>query len=169
MKLLPINSPERIELVAGWLAEKDNYQWLDFGNGIQILTPVMLKVMTQKDAHVLRVFTSEEEEAPIGVVGLSNVDRHFKTAMIWIALGDKRHSGRGYPVRAASKILTLGFAELGLRAVHAWTVEHNVAVIRMFKRLQFQLIGRQRQCHYIDGHPCDRLFYDILASEHKEI
>jgi hypothetical protein len=33
MKLLPLDRPEFLELVAGWLARKENYQWLDFGNG----------------------------------------------------------------------------------------------------------------------------------------
>jgi RimJ/RimL family protein N-acetyltransferase len=168
MKLEPIDSAERIELVAGWLGEKANYQWLDFGNGIQVLTPVMLKVMTQKDTHLLRIFTSDEEEIPIGVIGLSNVDHRFKTAMIWVALGDKRHSGRGYPFRAASQLLTLGFKELGLHAVNAWAVEHNVASLRIIKRLHFQYIGRQRQCHSIDGRSYDRLLFDLLASEHKQ-
>ena len=31
MKLLPLDSPERIHLVASWLTQKENYQWLDFG------------------------------------------------------------------------------------------------------------------------------------------
>ncbi|HZH80322.1 MAG TPA: hypothetical protein VFD68_03390, partial [Gemmatimonadales bacterium] len=57
MKLLPLDSPERIELAAGWLNREENYKWLDFGNGVQSLTPVMLKVMTQRDLHVLRLYT----------------------------------------------------------------------------------------------------------------
>jgi len=28
------------------------------------------------------------------------------------------------------------------------------------ERLGFRFIGRQRQCHYIDGRPCDRLMFD---------
>lgn len=169
MQLKPIDSPELIKLVSGWLGEKSNYQWLDFGNGIQILTPVTLKFMIQKDHHLLRVFTADEEDVPIGVVGLSNVDRQFKTAMPWVVLGDKRYSGKGYPVRACSKIMTVGFTDVGLRAVHAWAVEHNVASLRIIQRLHFRLIGRQRHCHYIDGQPYDRLLFDLLASEHKDI
>src|SRR5205823_5928178 len=30
MKLLPLASSEILDLVAGWLAQKENYQWLDF-------------------------------------------------------------------------------------------------------------------------------------------
>ena len=169
MQLKPITTPELIELAAGWLAERGNHQWLDFGNGVQSLSPISLKIMAQKDAHVLRAFTSDDEGLPIGVVGLSNVDRNFKTATIWIVLGEKQYSFKGYPLRASSKMLTLGFRELGLHVVNAWAVECNHASVRIIKRLNFRPIGIQRQCHYIDGRPYDRLLFDILASEHKEM
>lgn len=169
MDLIPITSPELIDLTASWLSEKSNYQWLDFGNGVQSLSPVSLMIMAQKDTHVLRAFTTDEERQPIGVVGLSNVDRNFKTATLWIVLGDRGFSFKGYPYRAASKMLTLGFEELGLHVVQAWAVESNHASVRILARLNFRPIGRQRHCHYIDGHPYDRLWFDLLAYEHKEI
>src|SRR6267143_1636691 len=75
MKLLPLATPEILELVAGWLAQKENYQWLDFGNGRQIVTPALLKIMAQRETHVLRVYTSDRDDKPIGVVGLNGVER----------------------------------------------------------------------------------------------
>jgi hypothetical protein len=56
MKLKPIDT-STFKLVAEWMTRKENYQWLDFGNGHQILSPVSLKIMTQRDIHLLRVFT----------------------------------------------------------------------------------------------------------------
>jgi RimJ/RimL family protein N-acetyltransferase len=53
--------------------------------------------------------------------------------------------------------------------VSAWTVEINVAAQRVLERLHFRPIGRQRQCHVIDGQPYDRLLFDLLPSEHQEI
>jgi len=35
------------------LAQKQNYQWLDFGNGRQIVTPALLKIMAQRETHWL--------------------------------------------------------------------------------------------------------------------
>lgn len=168
MNLKPINNTS-LELVASWMAEKENYKWLDFGEGNHPLNPVALKVMAQKDSHVLRTFTDDERDMPIGLVALSNVNRGFKTAMLWYVLGNKEYSGKGYTTRAVSQILGLGFGELGLHAVNAWAVEENAASIRVLKRNNFQLIGRLRQCHYIDGRPCDRLLFDLLASEYKEL
>ena len=167
MKLLPLESPELIRVVADWLSRKDNYEWLDFGNGKQILTPEWLKISTQRDTEVLRVFTSDDDRTPVGIVGLTNVDRTFRTARIWVVVGDKSFGARGHATRAASKLLTCAFRELNLRVVNTWIVEHNPSR-RIAERLGFTLVGRQRQCHVIDGRAFDRLWFDILASEHKE-
>jgi len=165
MKLLPLDTPERLQLAAEWLGRYDNYKWLDFGNGVQKITPVTLKVMTQRDLHVVRLYTAEDDELPIGVVGLTNVDRNFRTAALWAVLGNKRYGG--CTRRASSMMLTLGFTELGLRAINAWTTETNIAAQRVLASLHFRYLGRLRQCHYLDGRPVDRLLYDLLATEHR--
>ncbi|HYT05054.1 MAG TPA: GNAT family protein [Gemmatimonadales bacterium] len=167
MRLLPLDRPELIELAAGWLGKHDNYKWLDFGNGVQQVTPIVLKIMTQRDIHVFRVYTADDEDLPIGVVGLTNVERNFKTASLWAVLGNKRYGG--YTLRACSAILTLGFTELGLQAINAWTVETNIPAQRVLEQLHFRYIGRQRRCHYIDGRPLDRLLFDLLATEHQDV
>jgi RimJ/RimL family protein N-acetyltransferase len=168
MQLKPLDSPALIQLVAGWLSEKDNYQWLDLGDGRGRVSPEWLKIAMQRGTYVLRVFTSDVEDRPIGVVGLSHVHPQFKTAQFWVILGDKAYAGQGYASRATSKMLTLGFRELGLQAIHTWIVEHNPS-IRVAENVRFRPVGRQRRCHYIDGRAFDRLWFDLLASEHEEI
>ena len=168
MQLLPLDSPKRIRLVANWLTQKENYQWLDFGDGRQLVSPKWLKVAMQRGSYVLRIFTADDHATPIGVVGLSNINPHFKTANIWVVLGDKSQSGKGYASRATSKMLTLGFRELGLGSIHTWIVEHNPS-IHVAERVRFRPIGRQRTCHYIDGRAYDRLWFDLLRFEHEEV
>jgi RimJ/RimL family protein N-acetyltransferase len=168
MKLLALDRPGIIELAASWLAQKENYQWLDFGNGRQFVTPALLKIMTQQETHVVRVYASDRDDTPIGIVGLSNVERTFKTATLWGVAGEKGFGNRGFANLAGSKILTLAFQDLRLHTVNAWVVEHNPS-LRSVERLNFRFIGRQRQCHFIDGRPYDRLLFDLLASEHKEL
>jgi len=167
MKLLPVDSPELLELAARWLAREENYRWLDFGGGKQIVTPALLKVMTQRDTHFLRVYTADNDE-PIGIVGLNNVDRTFRTGTLWGATGEKAFRHRGYATFAASRFLTLAFRDLGLHTVNTWVVEHNPSA-RVLERLHFRFYGRQRQCHRIDDRFYDRLFFDLLATEHREL
>lgn len=168
VKLLPLDTPEIIDLAAGWLAQKENYQWLDFGIGRQLVTPALLRIMVQRETHFLRVFTSDRDDAPIGITALNNVDRVFKTATFWGAVGEKSFRNRGYGTLAGLKLLTLAFRDLGLHSVYTWVVDGNPS-LKIIERLGFRFIGRQRQCHYIDGRPYDRLMFDLLASEHREL
>ena len=106
--------------------------------------------------------------APLGIVALNNVDRNMRTGTLWVVAGDKSFRRRGWAHVASSHLLTVAFQELGLHSVNTWTVEHN-ASRRAVERLGFRFIGRQRQCHFIDGQPYDRLLFDLLASEHREL
>jgi RimJ/RimL family protein N-acetyltransferase len=63
---------------------------------------------------------------------------------------------------------TLGFAELGLHAITTWVVDGNPS-IGVVRRCNFRFMGRQRECHWIDGRPYDRLWFDVLPSEHQEL
>src|SRR5262245_37871906 len=168
MRLLPLDAPEILELAASWLARKENYQWLDFGSGRQIVTPGLLKIMMQRETHFMRVYTADRDDTPVGIVGLNSVDRVAGTATLWAVAGDKSFSNRGYVSLASSKLLTLAFRDLGLRAVNTWIVDGNSSV-RSLCRLSFRFIGRLRQCHVIDGRPHDRLLFDLLAAEHREL
>src|SRR3989475_7233915 len=128
MKLLPLDSPELIELAADWLGKPENYKWLDFGNGVQTLTPVTLKIMTQREIQVIRAYTADHGDLPVGVVGLTNVDRKFKTASLWAVLGNKRYGGS--TTEACGKILSPGFTQVGPPAVHARSLETNPPAAR---------------------------------------
>ena len=168
MQLRPLDSPALIQLAAEWLAQKENYQWLDFGDGRQLVSPEWLKIGMQRGSYAIRMFTADDDRTPIGIVGLSNVNQHFKTANLWVVLGDRAYAGQGYASLAVSKMLTLGFRELGLQSIHTWIVDGNPS-IHVANRVKFRPIGRQRQCHLIDGRAYDRLWFDVVASEHEEI
>ncbi|MGH8706815.1 MAG: GNAT family N-acetyltransferase [Burkholderiales bacterium] len=166
VELLPLDRAELIELAAGWLAQKENYQWLDFGDGRRIMTPALLKIMTQRPTHFLRLYTSPRDGTPIGLCGLNNVDRVNSTATFWGLAGDKSFRNRGYGTLGARTFLSLVFRELGLHSINTWVVEHNPS-LRIGERLHYHYVGRQRQCHMIDGRLYDRLLFDLLASEHR--
>ena len=167
MRLLPLEAPGVFDLAAGWLARKENYQWLDFGNGSRPVTSALLRIMTQRDTHFLRAYTSDKDDVPIGIVGLNSINRTVRSATFWGASGDKSFRSRGFGTLAGSKFLTVAFRDLGLHSINTWVVEHNPSQ-RIIERLGFRFIGRQRQCHWIDGRTYDRLLFDLLASEHRE-
>jgi RimJ/RimL family protein N-acetyltransferase len=158
---------EWLATAADWLADEDNYQWLDFGGDVQVLTPVLLQVMVQREIHCLRLFAPQKGMKPIGLVGLSNISALFKTATLWYVLGDKTYATGGHTTRAVRQLLDHGFGCLGLQAISAWAVEENLASLRVLERTGFRLIGRQRCCHRLGDRYLDRLLFDLLAHEHQ--
>jgi RimJ/RimL family protein N-acetyltransferase len=168
VKLLPLDSQAGIELAAGWLGRRENYQWLDFGGGRQLITAPLLKIMAQRDTHFLRLYTGGDERMPIGLLGLNSVDRGLRSATFWGLSGDKSFRARGYSTPASACFIALGFRELGLRVMHTWVADGNPSQ-RIVERLGFRFIGRQRQSHVIDGRPCDRLLYDMLEGELRHL
>lgn len=166
MQLRPLAAND-LDLVAMWMGDKDNYQWLDFGAGLQVLTAPSLAVMSRRDINYLRLFTSEAHDRPIGAVALSNMATAFGSATLWYVLGDKAYAGHGYTRCAVGRLLARGFGELGLTSVNAWAVETNPASVRILQKNGFRLIGRQRRCHLLNGELHDRLLFDLLATEHR--
>jgi len=166
LELVPIG-PSNLEQAAHWLAQEENYRWLDFGLGRQTLDRVSLTVMSKRDIHILRVFTDKTEGNPIGLVALSDISVPFRSATLWYVLGDKNYSGRGYTSKAVAMMLEEGFVRRSLGVIRAWVVEANVPSIRVLEKNQFKFTGRERQCHYIDGRAYDRLLFDILRLEYR--
>lgn len=164
MRVRPIASDE-YELVAGWLEDERNSAWLDFGAGRRSVGAVGLKVMCQRDLHCLRVFAPDDQDRPVGIVALSNVDHEFRTAEVWAVLGEKEHGARDLTVRAVAELLDYGFTEMELQSVFAWTVEINRGARRLLDRLGFTRVGHRRRCHMIRGRFYDRLLFDLLAEE----
>jgi ribosomal-protein-alanine N-acetyltransferase len=164
MKFLRIEGP-LLELAGRWLADESNYQWFDFGAGRQILTPALLQVVLKRPTHYLRIFTDDDGQ-PIGISALDNINRKARTATMWGMTGEKTFRSRGYATLALSELLTYGFGELGLNAINTWLVDTNPSR-KVLERTNFRYVGRMRQCHLINGELHDRLFYDILASEHR--
>lgn len=167
MELIPLDDRRLIQRAALWLAEKDNHQWLDSGDGAREIDSASLTAMVHDDRYIFRAFTADGSGAAIGLVGLAGVNHDFRSAILWALLGDRRYATQGYVLRATAAMLTLGFTEYGLECINAWAVECNGASLRILEKLNFTPIGRQRDCHYVDGQAFDRLLFELQAHDHR--
>lgn len=157
--------PHDLETAAGWLSIEQNNAWLDFGGGVQTLSPLALAAMSQRDMHDLMVFGVDGETAPIGLIGVSNIAPMFGSGTLWYVLGEKSYEGKGITSQAVEKALDRAFGTLELESVNAWVVANNIGSIRVLEKNGFQRIGRQRKCHRIGATLVDRIHFDKLADE----
>ncbi len=161
--LIPLDT-DHIEPTAEWLARAENYKWLDFGGGRQIIEPAALSFMMQRDTHDLRLYT-DEAGVPIGLVALSDISHDFLTAILWYVVGEKSHSSRGLTSKAVQQMLEITLTDHKLHCVYAWALASNPPSIRILERNGFQRVGAVRQCHVVDGKRQDRIYFDLLSDE----
>lgn len=105
------------------------------------------------------------EWRPIGDAGLSRIDHYNRTALFGIAIGEAEYRGRGYGTEATRLVLDYAFNALGLHSVMLGVFEWNVAAIRVYLKVGFKEIGRQRQSKYMGGRFWDAILMDCLAAE----
>jgi RimJ/RimL family protein N-acetyltransferase len=155
-----------LERVGGWLSREENYRWLDFGAGVQALSPFALAAMSKREIHDLLVFGTDDERHPVGLVAISNIAPAFGSGTLWYVLGDKACGRRGYTSNAVGCMLDRAFGTLGLTSVNAWAVGTNIASIRILEKNGFRRIGVQRNCHRTADSLVDRILFDKLKVEH---
>jgi RimJ/RimL family protein N-acetyltransferase len=157
-------TPETTLELAKWLSHPNNYKWLDFGNGRQVLSANALTMMGKSGAHCIRA-CHDPSGRVIGVAALQHVDNSFRNAMLWGVRFRVRPFTRTTAVHQIRQIFEVGFRELGLTSIYAWVVETNSPSIATVKASGMREVGRQRQAHVVDGVVHDRILFDILPGE----
>lgn len=156
---------DSLDLVTGWLNAPDNLKWLDFGNVRRSLSRLSLSVMAGSRSHLVRLYCSEQDGRPIGVVGVNHISDPSKTGTLWAVRGDRNHGGRQITKRAVATLLHEAFMEHALNSVYTWVVETNSPSIAMVEATGFRRIGTQRACHSMDGQLFGRIHFDIVGNE----
>jgi RimJ/RimL family protein N-acetyltransferase len=152
-----------IRIVKPWIEEKKNHIWLD--------TPLQTDTMDEKELAIMllkksnKVYIFQVSDKPSGIVALANIDMTNRSGMLWYLLGDKSLAGRGVTSEAVKSFLKISFGEFGLHSINAWSVADNKASCRILQKSGFREIGRQRECHYMEGVFKDRLLYDITIGD----
>ena len=151
--------PGRFELVAGWLSRPDTNRWLSSEWRDRETTPSMIAIMLRNRKNHL--FLVNFDGVPCGLVGLSDIDRPDKTAMVWYILGDLNLSGRGITSEAVRQMAKVAFKDMGLCSLYAWVMEDNIASAKVLDKAGFQRAGRLRLTSNSSGRQVDRIYYDL--------
>ena len=153
-----------IPVLKPWLTDKENAKFLDpFFQNESIGDMQLAFFLMRKDRRIFLILC---DGIPVGMMGLTNIDEINRSVEIWSILGEKTYRKKGIITIGYVLALKKAFQELGLLSVHAWVVEGNYT-ISVCEKLGFKTIGRQRQCHLIDGIFKDRILFDILHDEFK--
>lgn len=81
------------------------------------------------------------DNAPIGVVGLTDIDLTDRKAKLFIMIGEDDFRGQGLGKKAIKEILNYAFNTLDLHKVTLEVYKENIAAIHCYLAVGFQEVG----------------------------
>lgn len=156
---------EDIKTIKPWLTDKENAKWLDSFFQNEKLTDEQLALFLMKRDK--KTYMVLYQGVPVGIAGLTEIDEINQSAHIWDLLGNKAYRKRGIIKAANMLVWKKAFFELNLHSVNSWITEDNVFT-GVMRTHPMKTIGRQRECHMVDGVLKDRILFDLLKDEFDE-
>lgn len=126
-------------------------------------------VATSSSDVVFIIEALDDDNRPIGTMGLHGINPKDQNCFIGIGIGEKSHWGKGYGTEATQLIIEYGFHQLNLHRIWASVLAYNERSLRMLKTLGFQEEGRQREAMYKNGEFHDIVIFGLLRDEWEKL
>jgi len=105
-----------------------------------------------------KFFTICINSIPIGIMGLSNINRKNLNADLFIAIGEDEYRGKRFGKQSVEWLLNYAFNKLKLHKVKLGVIDANTHAISVYKSLGFVIEGNMKEEEFIEGK-----WYGILS------
>jgi RimJ/RimL family protein N-acetyltransferase len=156
-------TPATADVAAAWLADPNINQWLSGEFRDQQVVPRQLLLMASSPRN--RVWSIMADEVAGGLVALSQIDTHDRSARIWYLIGRYELRGRGVASEAVRLASSRGFVELGLESISASVMAPNEASARVLVAAGFRPAGILRRGLRLGSEFVDRVLYDLVRGD----
>ncbi|MBD3289255.1 GNAT family N-acetyltransferase [candidate division KSB1 bacterium] len=114
-------------------------------------------------ANFIQFIVETRHGKPIGTIGLYNIDWKNRNAELVVIIGEEKHRGLGYGMKATMMLQRYAFVELNLHSLYSRNYSCNEAIMKMNERAPNRKIGRLRNGVYRDGKYYDVVFHSTFS------
>jgi len=145
-----------------WRNDPNVFKYL--GGGYKIVSKDKMKEiftnLLKPKSDENRFTIINENNTPIGMIGLYNISEKNKNAEIGMYIGDVNSRGKGYAQEAFDELRSIAKNQYGLIKLKLYVVKKNYAAVKLWKRLGFIESGILKSERLIDNS-----FHDVLYME----
>jgi RimJ/RimL family protein N-acetyltransferase len=131
----------------------------------QVVEEAFIARVSQGDHSLPLVIVLRENDKPIGVTGLHEIDYRNRHAGFGITIGAKDEWGKGYGAEATRLIVGHAFATLNLNRVWLEVYEYNLRGQRAYEKVGFKKEGVLRQDNFREGRYWNTIIMGLLREE----
>lgn len=153
-----------IPLKIKWVNDPDNNEFLHYDIPLE-KSKTLNWYKDNKDRSDRADYTIYNDNQPIGLVGLIDIDYKNRKAEYYILIGEKDFKGKGVAASASKILFTKYFFQHNLNKIYLFTEVDNKAAQRLFEKLGFVQEGLLKDDLIIEKQKIDRIVYRLLAEE----
>lgn len=152
------NDPDYERMIVGWafpISTKDQEEW--YSNCKNGLSRIRYTIVT-------------EEDGPVGMIGLRDIDWKNGTANgLGMRIAKKDIRTRGLATDAWMTLMRYAFEELRLNRINGSALAYNKASLRVCEKVGFKVEGVKRQAVFKNGEFIDQVIMGCLKSDYYEL
>lgn len=158
VSLLPLTSNHVVPEYVAWLNDQDVMRFTEAGHDTHSLESARNYVLSEEKDSESLLWRVVENNAHVGNIRLSAINRHHKRCEIAIVIGMKNKWGAGVGTIAIDLASKYALTTLGLRKVSALIYAENERSIRAFAKAGFQEEARLKAHFLSAGRSIDGLW-----------
>lgn len=101
--------------------------------------------------------TLKHDGSHIGNIKIDPINKRNQIGEYGILMGDKQNWGKGYAKEASIAVINYFFNKLGLRKITLGVIKDNIAAVKLYESLGFEVEGIYRMHGKYDGKYCDAI------------
>jgi [ribosomal protein S5]-alanine N-acetyltransferase len=140
-----------------WLNDPEIYQYLDNGGNytFESLYEYLTKY-TESPVYFWAIII-KNSYTHIGNIKIDPISLRNQIGEYGILMGDKNSWGKGYAKEASQVVIKFCFQTLGLRKIALGVIQDNVAAVKLYESLGFEVEGIYRMHGIYAGKYCDAI------------
>jgi len=148
-----------------WINDAENNQFLHYDLPLRE-DKTLLWFNLIKDRADRADYTITNNDEPVGLIGLLNIDGKNRKAEYYITLGGGEFKGKGIAKRASDLLIKESYRTYKLKSIYLYTEVDNLTAQKLFERIGFIKEGLLKEDLIQKGRKVDRFIYGLLVEEY---
>lgn len=148
-----------------WINDDENNRFLHYDLPLEE-NKTLLWFNSIKDREDRADFTITYKDAPVGLIGLINIDNKNRKGEYYIAIGEKNYKGKGIATVASELLIMESLNTYNLNKIYLYTEVENIAAQKLFEKVGFKKEGLLKEDLIYKGRKIDRFVYALIIEEY---
>lgn len=152
-----------------WLNDLEVYQYLDTGGSYTLegLSHYLNNYL--KNPVLFWAIIVKKTNAHIGNIKIDPINQRNQIGEYGILMGDRKNWGKGYAKEASKIVISYCFNSLKLRKITLGVIKDNIAAVKLYESLGFEVEGVYRMHGKYGGKYCDAIRMALFNRNDHEI